>query len=98
MPSMALVFLPALLWPLANASTPLVKSESCQPRCGGVDIPYPFGVGDGCFRPGFQIDCRNTTDVPFLPDTTVQLGTAGEPVRVLNLMVAPPQVCWNKSC
>jgi hypothetical protein len=93
---MALIFLPALLLPLANASTPLVKSESCQPRCGGVDIPYPFGIGAGCFRPGFQIDCRNTTDggpVPFLPSFTVKPDTApAEPVRVLNLMVAPPQV------
>uniref|UniRef100_A0ACD5V4Y0 Uncharacterized protein n=1 Tax=Avena sativa TaxID=4498 RepID=A0ACD5V4Y0_AVESA len=90
---MALIFLPALLLPLANASNPLVNSDSCQRRCGGVDIPYPFGIGAGCFRPGFEIDCRNTTDghlALFLPDFAVQPGLAPpEPARVLNLTLTP---------
>ncbi|KAM0901151.1 hypothetical protein ACQ4PT_020162 [Festuca glaucescens] len=89
---MALIFLPLLLLPLATASNPLVK-PGCQPRCGGVDIPYPFGIGAGCFRPGFQIDCRNRTGggpSPFLPDATVRVGMARpKPVRVLKLMVTP---------
>jgi hypothetical protein len=92
MSPMAWIFLPALLLPLANASNPLVKSGSCQPRCGDVDIPYPFGIGAGCFRLGFEIDCRNTTGgpAPFLPDFTVEPHNAPpEPVRVLDLMVTP---------
>ncbi|CAN6313556.1 unnamed protein product [Urochloa humidicola] len=53
---------------------------SCQTRCGGVDVPYPFGVGVGanCFRPGFAITCAGTT--PFL---------AGTGYEVLSLSVAP---------
>uniref|UniRef100_A0ACD5UD48 Uncharacterized protein n=1 Tax=Avena sativa TaxID=4498 RepID=A0ACD5UD48_AVESA len=90
---MALIFLPALLLPLANASNPLVNSDSCQRRCGGVDITYPFGIGAGCFRPGFEIDCRNTTDghlALFLPDFAVRPGLAPpEPARVLNLTLTP---------
>ncbi|CAN6334085.1 unnamed protein product [Urochloa humidicola] len=32
----------------------------CQLNCGGVDIPYPFGMGDkSCFRKGFEIECSN---------------------------------------
>ncbi|KAM3271914.1 hypothetical protein ACQJBY_042239 [Aegilops geniculata] len=73
-----------LAW-AATASSSLVVKPGCEARCGGVDIPYPFGIGAGCFRPGFQIACDNMT--PFLPDATVE-GPA-EPVRVLNLTVAP---------
>ncbi|XP_074581452.1 wall-associated receptor kinase 2-like [Curcuma longa] len=37
----------------------------CQPKCGNVSIPYPFGIDSGCFRPGFQIYC-NGDDTPYL--------------------------------
>ncbi|TVU47884.1 hypothetical protein EJB05_07500, partial [Eragrostis curvula] len=51
----------------------------CQASCGGVNIPYPFGVGANCSRDaGFEITCNGTT--PFLADTTYQ---------VLNMSVAP---------
>ncbi|PNT65435.1 wall-associated receptor kinase 2 isoform X2 [Brachypodium distachyon] len=31
----------------------------CPSRCGDVDIMYPFGVGPGCFRQGFELTCHN---------------------------------------
>jgi len=41
----------------------------CPSRCGDVDIPYPFGIGDECtINPGFSLDCTrdvNGTDRPF---------------------------------
>lgn len=47
---------------------PVAHLPGCQPRCGDVDIPYPFGIGDQCaIHPGFIIDCTpvNGTDTPF---------------------------------
>ncbi|XP_074555977.1 wall-associated receptor kinase 2-like [Curcuma longa] len=33
----------------------------CQPKCGNVSIPYPFGIysDSDCFRPGFEINCTS---------------------------------------
>ncbi|XP_037432305.1 wall-associated receptor kinase 5-like [Triticum dicoccoides] len=78
-----------MLLPLAaSASSALVLKPDCQARCGDLVVPYPFGIGAGCFRPGFEIACdRNTT--PFLPDVTFKGHTPAEPVRVLNLNVTP---------
>nr|BAK03639.1 predicted protein [Hordeum vulgare subsp. vulgare] len=32
----------------------------CPTSCGGVSVPYPFGVGDGCSWPGFSLICDRT--------------------------------------
>ncbi|XP_066385451.1 wall-associated receptor kinase 3-like [Miscanthus floridulus] len=37
----------------------------CQATCGRVDVPYPFGIGANCFRPGFEITCDGSS-VAFL--------------------------------
>ncbi|KAM0845188.1 hypothetical protein ACQ4PT_056554 [Festuca glaucescens] len=39
----------------------------CPDKCGDMDIPFPFGIGHGCFRDGFEVLCNNSRT--FLADT-----------------------------
>uniref|UniRef100_A0A0D9YVC3 Protein kinase domain-containing protein n=1 Tax=Oryza glumipatula TaxID=40148 RepID=A0A0D9YVC3_9ORYZ len=47
----------------------------CPSRCGNVNISYPFGIGPGCFRQGFEVTCDNTTRLPklFLGNSTTEI-------------------------
>jgi hypothetical protein len=60
----------------------------CQLKRGDVDIRYPFGIGPGCFRPGFEIVCDNKGSggevKPRLPTTRDQ-----SPFPVLSVSVTP---------
>ncbi|THU63301.1 hypothetical protein C4D60_Mb01t14330 [Musa balbisiana] len=38
--------------------SPNVVSPRCIETCGGISIPYPFGIGHGCFREGFEVTCE----------------------------------------
>ncbi|RCV29496.1 hypothetical protein SETIT_6G018100v2 [Setaria italica] len=36
-----------------------VPSSQCLAQCGGVEIPYPFGIGDNCsLSSGFNLSCQ----------------------------------------
>ncbi|XP_039129152.1 putative wall-associated receptor kinase-like 16 [Dioscorea cayenensis subsp. rotundata] len=38
----------------------------CRPTCGNITVPYPFGLTDGCYSPGFKMTCNETYDPPKL--------------------------------
>lgn len=73
---------------LASTSMGSIRTESrstnttfplpffCPKSCGSISFEYPFGIGDGCFRPGFNLTCRNhSTSAPrlFLGDGTIEV-------------------------
>jgi hypothetical protein len=47
----------------------------CPSACGDVEIFYPFGVGPGCFRQGFELFCDKNTTSPrlFFGNSTIQM-------------------------
>lgn len=72
MAALHLLQLLATMLLLASAN---VASRNCTSRCGSVRIPYPFGVGAGCHREGFELTCNETSDPPrlFLDNAGVQV-------------------------
>ncbi|KAJ4801653.1 Wall-associated kinase family protein [Rhynchospora pubera] len=46
----------------------------CPKSCGDVIIPYPFGIGSQCAKPGFELNCSTTnagTYTPYLGNITI---------------------------
>uniref|UniRef100_A0A8I6XU74 Protein kinase domain-containing protein n=2 Tax=Hordeum vulgare subsp. vulgare TaxID=112509 RepID=A0A8I6XU74_HORVV len=81
-----LLLLPSLLAATAAAEgRTITVSSTCQSSCGGIDIPYPFGIGTGCYRQGFEINCTDAGGagpVPLLANTSIP---------VVSLSTDPPE-------
>nr|XP_018677622.1 PREDICTED: wall-associated receptor kinase 2-like [Musa acuminata subsp. malaccensis] len=48
----------------ASTKEPFTLPSNCTKRCGNISIEYPFGIGNGCYRPGFNLTCTNYTNQP----------------------------------
>ncbi|KAH6801422.1 hypothetical protein C2S52_001886 [Perilla frutescens var. hirtella] len=47
------------------SSSGSIAKPGCPDRCGSVPIPYPFGVGSGCFmEQSFSVTCNASADPP----------------------------------
>ncbi|OEL34993.1 hypothetical protein BAE44_0003988 [Dichanthelium oligosanthes] len=60
---------------VSAAPPSVVDLAHCPKSCGGVNISYPFGIGQGCFRPGFEVTCNHNARPPklFLTNTTTKI-------------------------
>ncbi|CAL5070458.1 unnamed protein product [Urochloa decumbens] len=69
------------------APTPIAL-PGCPDSCGEVRVPYPFGIGQGCFHDGFNLTCDEEHHAPrlflgdgmevldiSLPDGTVRISS-----------------------
>nr|XP_010928975.1 wall-associated receptor kinase 2-like [Elaeis guineensis] len=74
MGSHPLANLPCLLFLLLLPSSSH-PTHDCPQRCGGIDIPFPFGIGPNCSLPGFQVSCghQSQTPLPYLADTQLRI-------------------------
>ncbi|KAJ4754124.1 Wall-associated kinase family protein [Rhynchospora pubera] len=51
--------------PAAFAAVTLKNSlPGCPAKCGNITVPYPFGMGTGCYRKGFGVRCNKSTVPP----------------------------------
>ncbi|CAN6328995.1 unnamed protein product [Urochloa humidicola] len=87
-----LILLSCLLLPAGSVAssrvTPVPKNTSgCPVRCGNISIDYPFGIGTGCFRNGFEIVCDHAIGTPSLAGTTQPV-----PVNLLSIKTAEARV------
>ncbi|KAL6134993.1 hypothetical protein ACLB2K_067221 [Fragaria x ananassa] len=60
----------------ASEALPIAK-PNCPSHCGGIEIPYPFGIGAGCYinDDWFRVFCDNSTGSPrpFLNGTNLEV-------------------------
>ncbi|PRQ29693.1 putative protein kinase RLK-Pelle-WAK family [Rosa chinensis] len=50
---------------ITSAEAAAQSLPGCKTHCGNLMIPYPFGIGDGCYlRPEFNITCDHSTTPP----------------------------------
>uniref|UniRef100_A0ACD5V0P5 Uncharacterized protein n=1 Tax=Avena sativa TaxID=4498 RepID=A0ACD5V0P5_AVESA len=35
-----------------------IALPGCPETCGDIAVPYPFGIGPGCFHEGFNLSCQ----------------------------------------
>ncbi|XP_068652814.1 wall-associated receptor kinase 4-like [Aristolochia californica] len=64
-------FIAAVYLPLYSGAEKSFAVPGCPDTCGGVNVSYPFGIGGGCFLPGFEVRCVES--VPSLPQVNLQI-------------------------
>lgn len=60
-----------------KASAASIALPGCPESCGEIRVPYPFGIGQGCFHHGFNLSCDEEEQHPprlFLGDGVEVLG------------------------
>ena len=73
---------------MMTSSSAQIQPSSCQTQCGDIDIPYPFGIGDGCYAkdyPGdFSVNCSG--------NSTAFLGSGNIPIIYIDIQAGEVRV------
>ncbi|TKW05467.1 hypothetical protein SEVIR_7G177700v4 [Setaria viridis] len=80
-----------------HAAAVVIPSPQCQTHCGGIEIQYPFGIGDNCSSPGFNVSCLAQGSVykPFIGNLELlNISLIHSTIRVLNHIST---YCYNHS-
>uniref|UniRef100_A0A0E0EWL3 Protein kinase domain-containing protein n=1 Tax=Oryza meridionalis TaxID=40149 RepID=A0A0E0EWL3_9ORYZ len=102
---MELLLLVFLLLAAMSAAVESITSTAvktgCQERCGGVDIPYPFGIGPGCSRHGFELSCVSNGSgagpIAVLAGTSIQVTRLSVEPAESQVMLPVGWQCYNTS-
>lgn len=99
--SCSVLILFSLLLLLILDSASLTSLSSCPTYCGKLDLPYPFGFGEGCYLDkGYEIECKNVSgeDVPFLSASSKEVVNISLPSEYSNgsLVIKSPITTSNE--
>ncbi|XP_056171475.1 wall-associated receptor kinase-like 1 [Syzygium oleosum] len=87
----------------ASGAAPGLAKPGCNDTCGNINIPFPFGIGAGCFMDEwYEIDCQQSGMVPILKKIELPVLNISLPnyYRSMNGMISVrlPLIYSNVSC
>ncbi|BAT15337.1 Os11g0694200 [Oryza sativa Japonica Group] len=84
--------------PAAVAAAP--PPAECPSKCGDVDIPFPFGVGDDCAWPGpddFNVTCNHSFTPPRPYYSNMEMKDISLPKGEMRVYTSVLQNCFDLS-